>query len=217
MRFKPWILVIGGVLLIVPIVLVALSQTVWREIVVSPVSRPFEATGEQDLGPRLCAHWTVSGTLEGESRSFADGAKWTHGASDIGDVEAGVMSPRLELAFTDGCGGDPVVVDAVQARWGFAPGCTEGDLGVRGVADSEDVPECVLDLSFGISPDGLSTGAADSAFSSYSAANTGRTVAFDGRLPIFDSGFVCFRAIAQLTVYYSNGVYGMPTAMEVCA
>jgi len=216
MRSKPWIFAIGGVLLAVPIVFVVLSQTVWREIVVAPVSRPFEATGDKGLGPRLCAHWTVSGTLEGESRSFGDGAKWTHGPSDIGDVDARVEAPRLDLSFTDGCGGGPVVVDAVQARWGFAPGCTEGDLGLDEVTGGEDIPACVLDLSFGLDPDGSPTGAADSAFSSYSGANTGRTVAFDGRLPIVDSGFVCFRAIAQLTVYYSNGVYGMPMAMEVC-
>ncbi len=164
----------------------------------------------------VCVHWTVSGELVGEASSYDDGSQWEAGFSDMGEVDADVVSPTLALEFTDGCAGTPVVVDAVDARWGFEPGCSADDALGAEMPATESMPTCALELSFGFE-DGAAVTDGPQATSSFTAANTDQVVDLDDVLPILDSGDVCLEAVAALTLYDGDTSESTTLSMQTCA
>ncbi len=175
----------------------------------------FEDSGQELVGD-VCVHWTVSGELVGEASGYDDGSQWAAGFSDTGEVDADVVSPKLALEFTDGCGGAPVVIDAADARWGFEPSCSAADALGAEVPATESMPTCALELSFGFE-DGAAVTDGPQATSSFTAANTDQVVELDDVLPIGDSGFVCLDAVAALTLYDGDTSESATLSMETCA
>ena len=90
------------------------------------------------------------------------------------------------------------------------------DAGLGEVPRTESASSCAFELSFGLDEQGKPESGAGSASASFVAASTGQIAEFDDRLSILDSGFVCFKAVASLTVYDVSGSESLPLEMEIC-
>lgn len=142
----------------------------------------------------------------------AGNQQFSSDGSDIGDVDAEVVSPMITLSLTDGCDGDPVGVIAVKGVWCVALG-PSGAEALSWTGDDDGAPGVAL--SFQLGGDGIDP--APVPRSTFASSNSGKRLEFDERLGIGDSGFVCFDVVGRLMVSPYGASDWVPWEMAVCA